>query len=348
MQDVLELSPGVAVRDLCASLEQVAGAMTILRTRIVQHDGLGLVQIFLDDKIHWREAAGLQEYLDADRAQPMGLGQPLTRFALVKDETGSVWFVWTMHHAIYDGWTMRLIMDAVHRAPRGDPVERGPPVQSFIRYLREQDANELRDFWVEALDDYAGAPFPTLPPSVDRPVADREAECRLSLPPQGSKDVTTSTLIRASWALIVARMSGEEDVTFGATVSGRNAPVAGIDAMVAPTFATIPLRVKVPPDQTVSSLLRAVQQQAIDAIPFEQAGLHRIAQMSPSSARACMFQSLLVVQPPESTTADERLGTWQATKQHWFNTYALMLQMWPEADKLAVNASFDARVLEPW
>ncbi|KAM4054540.1 AMP-binding enzyme [Hirsutella rhossiliensis] len=349
MQDILELSPNVAVKDLCTAWEQVARAMPILRTRIVQHNDLGLVQVVLDEEIRCIDATGLDSYLEADRKHSMDLGESLTRYSLVKDDVGSPkWFVWTMHHAIYDGWSVRLILAAVHRAFQGLSINRGPQVQAFIKYIKGQDDEEILNFWVEALADYEGVPFPTLPPSVDQPAADQEAEYQFPQPRQCRKDITASTLIRGAWALIVSRMSNTEDVVFGATVSGRNAPVAGIDAMVAPTFATIPLRVKVAGDQSVSGFLRTVQQQAVDTIPFEQAGLHRIAKMSPSCQKACMFQSLLVIQPQDTIGAEEVLGSWQATKQRWFNTYALMLEIRPAADKFTVHASFDSRVLEPW
>ena len=59
------------------------------------------------------------QYLQADRKQPMEMGQPLTRFALVKDDTGIFkWFVWTVHHALYDGWSMPLIVNVVNQAYR--------------------------------------------------------------------------------------------------------------------------------------------------------------------------------------------------------------------------------------
>lgn len=355
-QAVLELSLHIAVKDLCTAWEQVARAMPILRTRIVHHNDLGLIQVVMDEKIRWKDATGLGDYLEADREQSMELGEPLTRYALVKDDTGSLkWFVWTVHHAVYDGWSMRLIMNSLHRAIRGSSIEHGPQIQSFIKYIKDQDNDDILKYWINALADYEGVSFPSLPSATYQPAADEVVEYRFPKPRQSFKDITTSTLIRAAWAFIVSRMTNSEDIVFGATVSGRNAPVAGIDALVAPTFATIPLRIKVTGYQKVSEYLKLVQQQAVDMIHFEQAGLHRIAKMSPDCQRACMFQSLLVMQPQETTSveetirAKERLGNWQATnQQQWFNPYALMLEIRPEADVILVSASFDSRILEAW
>ncbi|KAK5991958.1 Nonribosomal peptide synthetase dtxS1 [Cladobotryum mycophilum] len=75
---------------------------------------------------------------------------------------------------------------------------------------------------------------------------------------RGSSDITISTLIRAAWALIAGRQANCDDVVFGITVSGRNAPVVGIDEMAGPTIATVPLRIKLN-DQTVAEFLEVIQ-----------------------------------------------------------------------------------------
>lgn len=347
-QSVLELAPNLAVKDLCMAWEQIAYAMPILRTKFVQHSDLGLLQVVLEEQIRWIDAIGLDKYIEADRKQPMDLGQPLTRYALVKDDAGTPrWFVWTVHHVLYDGWSLGLVMDAVHRAFRGESIQRGPQFQSFIKYIKDRDDETLINYWTQAINNRQFVPFPTLPPSVNQPLADEVVKYELLQPKRLSKSITTSTLIRAAWALITGRMTDSENAVFGVTVSGRNAPVAGIEAMVAPTFATVPHCVQLPGDQKVSDYLETVQQQAIDMIPFEQAGLHRIAKMSPDCRNACMFQSLLVVQPQESSSAgQEALGNWLATaQQQWLNTYALMLDVRLGAEGLQISASFDGRVL---
>ena len=115
---------------------------------------------------------------------------------------------------------------------------------------------------------------------------------------------------------------------FGVTVSGRSAPVVGIDEIAAPTIATVPVRVKLPSDQRVWEYLETVQRQATEMIPFEQAGLQRIAKMCPGGQQACKFQTLLVIQPQENSSSQDMLGKWQnCSQQQSINTYALMLEI---------------------
>ena len=237
LQTVLELSPNIAIEDLSTAWEEVTRAMPILRTRIVQDSDLGLVQVSLDESIPRMDATGLDNYLEIDRKKSMNLGESLSRYASVKNDTGDVkWFVWTVHHAVCDGWSMRLIRESVYRAIRGLPIEQGPQMQSFIRYIKSQGDEDMLSYWSNALAGCKSVPFPTLPSSIYQPAADKVVKYRFPNPRQSLKDITTSTLVHSAWALIVGRMTNSEDVVFGATVSGRNAPVAGIDALAAPNI----------------------------------------------------------------------------------------------------------------
>ena len=284
MQSTLELSSDSTIGAFYNTWKEVAGTMEILRTRIVQHNDIGLLQVVLDEDIHWIEATGLNEYLQADRKESMEIGQPLARYALVKDDIGIYkWFVCTVQHAIYDGWSLPLIMNAVNRVYCGEALESRPQFKTFIKYIDEQDDKKVVDYWQQVLADCNCTPFPALPPSVQQPVADIVIEHQFLLPQRQSLDITTLTLIRAAWALVTSHMTDSDDVLFGVTVSGRNAPVVGIDEMAGPTIATAPVRIKVASNQRVSEYLEAEQRQAIDMIPFEQTGWHQIAKTGPDS-----------------------------------------------------------------
>ncbi|UNI16130.1 NRPS [Purpureocillium takamizusanense] len=355
MQGVMELSKNIDLERFCAAWERAARTMPILRTRLVQHRQLGLLQVVCDEPVRWVKATGLEEYLSADREDPMGLGRPLVRYGLVKETSEAVaprWFVWSIHHTLYDGWSMPLLIDEVSRAYRGDAIETPPPFQTFIKYVKEQDNEDSRRYWQDTLSGCEGlTPFPSLPPTIKQPMADQTVEYQLPRPQVRSTDrnVTTSTLVRAAWALLISRMTNCPDVVFGITVSGRSAPVTGVETMAAPTFATVPLRVKPDENQTMWDYVDAVQQQSLDMTPHEQIGLQGIAEMSPDGRQACSFQTLLIIHPPETGTSQEEYGTWQPIRhQQWFNTYAFLIEVYLGDGSLTVKATFDSRVIQPW
>ena len=307
------------------------------------------MQLVLDEDIRWTEATGLEAYLEADRNKPMSIGQPLMRYALVKDDTGAYKsFVWTMHHAAYDSWSLSLILDTVHRAYRGDMIRRGPTFKAFVKYIEAQDNEATAGYWRNALADCSSVPFPAILPSMQGPVADGRMEYRFPRPSERSLDITASTLIRATWALVAGNMTNSDDVVFGVTVSGRNSPVSRIDQMAGPTIATVPVRIKLAKDQKLAEYLEAVQRQTIEMIPFEQTGLYRIAKISSDCQHACQFQTLLVVQSQDDSSS-ELLGRWQSEDRgQLLNTYPLMLELHLGETTVTATASFDSRAVEPW
>ncbi|KAH0592368.1 Nonribosomal Peptide Synthetase [Metarhizium humberi] len=346
LQAKLELSSNIDISRFRNAWEEVVRSLPILRTRIIEHDSLGLLQAVTDENISWIETSGLDDYLEADRQQIMGVGQPFARYALV-GESDARWFVWTVHHVLYDGWSEPLIIKAVNKAYQGSSLDLGPSFQTFIKYIQDSDTSKMVDYWRQALNDCEAVPFP--PPSSSTEVQVADASVEQPLPRPRNKKFTASTVIRAAWALVADGATDSGDVCFGVTVSGRNAPVPDIERMVGPTFATLPLRVRLSKTQAIADYLETIQQQATDMIPFEQMGLHRIAKISPGSQQACNFQTLLVIQPQEEDAGENVLGEWHDGDQHqWFNTHGLTILVQISASDITVKASFNAKVISAW
>ncbi|KAL6855593.1 NRPS [Amphichorda felina] len=350
MQGVLELSDNLDLDAFRDAWEEVVRKTEILRTRIVQSKQHGLLQLVLDEAISWVEAVGLEKYLNADRRKAMGIGQPLTRYSMVKDESGNTrWFVWTAHHALFDEWSLSLILDTLNRTYQGQPTEPTPPFKAFIKYIKEQSYESMAEYWIRDLAECECPAFPSLPPSVERPVTDGVIEHPIHYPRQHHSNITPSTMIRAAWSLIMSSMINSDDVVFGATVSGRSAPVPGVDSVLAPTIATVPVRVRLAKDQKVSDFLHSVQRQATEMIPFEQMGLHRIAKLGPDAQQAVNFQTLLVIQPNDNSDAQSILGLWSlGNQQQSFNTYGLILEIQLGKGEMTARASYDSRLIQPW
>ncbi|EFQ85923.1 hypothetical protein PTT_18981, partial [Pyrenophora teres f. teres 0-1] len=229
-------------------------------------------------------------------------------------------------------------------------LERQTSFNAFIQYLGQQDLEATAAYWQTALSDCEAVLFPPLPSTVTQPVADTTVEYQCPPLSKATLDTTTSTLIRAAWAIVTSCYTSSDDVVFGTTVAGRNAPIAGVEAMVGPTIATVPVRLRVQRDQTVFAFLQGLQQQSTDMIAHEQTGLQHIAKLGSGPRHVCGFQTLLVVQPVDDVLGnDDMLGEWRSySKMQDFTTYALMVQFTLAAEGVQVTASFDARVIEHW
>ncbi|KAI0123588.1 hypothetical protein BJ170DRAFT_639720 [Xylariales sp. AK1849] len=350
MQIVFHISEHTSLTRLKAAWEQVVASTAILRTRIVQWEPTGSTQVVCRGGLKWIESDNLEEYLQKDFLAPMEVGDDLSRFAIVSEGDGSTshCLVWTIHHALYDGRSLPRIMKLASDIYSGKRAAVEPEeFNRFVRHIRQTKDTDAEAFWRSYLEDVEFSPFPALPTPVHEPVVNAVFETTLELDCQSS-EVTISTILRGALAILISQHVSSADVTFGTVVSGRNVAVPGIEDILGPTIATIPVRVQVPRDQTVMDYLRTIQEQSTRVIDYEQTGLQRIISMGEDGRRGCGFQTLLVIQPHEDTIhEDSGLGTWRTSpfQQGFGNTYALVLECFPRAKEVKVKASFDSSVI---
>lgn len=143
---------------------------------------------------------------------------------------------------------------------------------------------------------------------------------------------------------------------FGAMVTGRQAPLVGLDRMIAPLINAVPVRVKIDPKATVDRLLQNVQAQAIAMIPYEQTELLDIRRINTDAESASRFNTLLVVQPPSQTEyADggsspfqhqpEVVSTQDGLDDFNPNAVMMMCQL-AKPNDLELEISFDSNIID--
>ncbi|SPJ78217.1 uncharacterized protein FTOL_06606 [Fusarium torulosum] len=351
LQQTVELEEDVDLDQLRDVWDRAVYLSPILRTRVVQLTH-GLFQVVLNSNVEWCMAEGLESYLEEDKERTMGLGEPLTRFAIVYEpKTGVKWFVWTIHHALYDGISMQLLNDLLHQLQH----KRAPMPQlgynMFIKYLQESDSDVSAGFWQQSLSGFEEEPFPLIPRAVQSAISSSTITSHCKLPPVLPGGITKASMVNAAWALTVSDYTRSQDIVFGSVVSGRNASVAAIEMMIGPTIATVPFRVKISPEDTVPSYLEKVQLQSAASIPHEQMGLQNISRLSEHTQRACQFNTLLLVQPRgNNRTTTSPFGSWRALpgSDNSFTTYALTVLCEITEDGFDLVAKFDPRVIEDW
>src|SRR6202040_1176339 len=87
------------------------------------------------------------------------------------------------------------------------------------------------------------------------------------------QQVTVNTVVQAAWALLLWRYSGEPDLVYGTTVSGRPAELTGVEEMVGLFINTLPVRVQISAEQKVSDWLRQLQTEQVEMRQYEYSPL---------------------------------------------------------------------------
>ncbi|KAK2056976.1 amino acid adenylation domain-containing protein [Colletotrichum caudatum] len=290
------LPQGVDLARFQSAWEDIHATSPILRTRFATTSAAGSLQVVIKEKIQWLFHNDLEAYLEKDDSDPMFPGDSLARFALVSSTDGVWTFVWTIHHMLYDGWSLAMLCRKVNDLYHGRTVTPATDYRRFVLYTNKLSSNAYSDYWKEEL---LGSPASCFPAATKRghlSFARAVVRDELALDLDLSAGITMSTLVRAAWAVMVSHFSASDDVVFGATVSGRHAPLDDIEDIDGPTIASVPVRVRLDKEMSVLGFLRRIQDQATSMIPFEQVGIQRIKTLSEDAKRGCEFQNLLVVQ----------------------------------------------------
>ncbi len=254
----------------------------------------------------------IQDWLQADRAQGFDLARaPLLRLSLIRLSEHTYHFTWSFHHLLLDGWSVSTVLGQVFacyeaaRRAKTFPLPASRPYRDYIAWLQQQDLSQAESFWRRVLRDFT-APTPL---GVDRtpgregdPAPDYHDQVYL-LPAtttaglQGlarQQQLTLNTLAQGAWALLLSRYSGQQDVVFGVTVSGRPPGLAGVESMVGLFINTLPVRVRVDPQQKLLPWLQELQARQAEARQYEYSPLVQVQGWSEVPRGQPLFESLLV------------------------------------------------------
>jgi amino acid adenylation domain-containing protein len=223
------------------------------------------------------------------------------------------------------------------------------------------DNDKTSDFWRCQFSGIEAVPFPQLPHHGYQPKADsvlRRTIDHLHLI-SGNRDVTASTIIRAAWSILAAQHTGSDDVLFGALVTGRQAPIEGIERKIAPLIAALPIRITLEPGERVDAFLKRVHQQSVDMIGYEQTEFLDIRRINADTERATRFNTLLVVQPPAAVQSGFYTDDSESPFESYtelkstinglgnFNPHALLVTcQLSHTNSLGLELSFDSNVVD--
>ncbi|MGW6540842.1 amino acid adenylation domain-containing protein, partial [Streptomyces sp. NPDC055011] len=306
-----------AFRDACRALVRRHTALRTGYTRSAAGEALQLVARDAQAPVREHDLRGLpaadretrlaallaeEKRTRFDMARP-----PLLRFGLVRLEDERHLFVLTGHHIVFDGWSVPLILRDLLALYRGDGASLPAPVpfRAYLAWAAAQDRGAAEAEWGRALagldgptlvaptavaaEDGTGAPgdgrtdagpggadaLPGL--LVAELPADLTADVQRAARARG---VTLNTVVQGAWALLLHTLTGRDDVVFGGTVSGRPPRLDGVDEIVGLLMNTVPVRVRLRPEEPLAGLLARIQGEQLALTDHHHIGLpdlHRLA-----------------------------------------------------------------------
>ncbi|CCD85602.1 putative Non-ribosomal peptide synthase:Amino acid adenylation (Modular protein) [Bradyrhizobium sp. ORS 285] len=228
---------------------------------------------------------------------------PLQRVRLIDLGGGVHRLIWTHHHILLDGWSAARLIAEIMQQARGVSLTavRGR-YRDYIAWLLRQDQDASSAFWSQLLSrleeptllgDALGAPEPaaTGHASIDL-VIDAARTERLQALARRER-VTLNTVLQGAWAQLLRRLTGQQAVCFGATMSGRPPEIAAVDEIVGLFINTVPVLDDTSPKTLVGDWLRSLQDRNVDLREHGWMPLYEIQRLAGRAGRA-LFDTIFV------------------------------------------------------
>lgn len=230
---------------------------------------------------------------------------PLLRAALWDSPAGESYLFVDTHHLIGDGLTSPLLMkklDALYNKQSYTPgVSFGD--YALWRAKRGEDGAVIAH-WKEKL-----ANMPALP---DLPLDRRESAAS---PYPGGKQlfalcgdvsgqvdafcasagVSPFMLFASAFALMLHKLTGEQDLVFGTPVSGRTS--AELWEVCGPFIRTLPLRMRLTPEMRLDELVEAVRRETLEMLENQDVSFDALLKAANGDAGGRIFNSMFSMRP---------------------------------------------------
>ncbi|MEU2057651.1 non-ribosomal peptide synthase/polyketide synthase [Streptomyces bungoensis] len=363
---------------LSGALEHVVGRHEALRTTFQETDGrpvqivhpAGPVPLPVRDlTAPGEQPVDLDAVLPAEYERPFDLRTgPLLRALLLREAPDAHVLLLTAHHIVTDGWSMGVLLqelcaayDALARGarPASEPVATQYP--DFAVWQREHlsGARLERELahWKERL---TGAVAPELP--LDRPRRGEESgagavhtftvpadtTARLKHLAAGQHTTLFTALVAACQALL-ARWSGQDDITVGSLTPGRGR--TDLEQAVGFFVNTVALRTRVETGGSFRELLTAAADTVNDAFAHGDTPFERLVEAVGATrepGRNPLFDVMVLLHPAPPAAPDPHgLATAPVTVPRRAAAFDLSVEFVPDGDGLTGLLEYRTDLFDP-
>ncbi len=240
---------------------------------------------------------------------------PPLRVCVFKRGERTYQYFFTGDYTRIDGWSaLQIMVDvltcyAALAADRKFQSIADDRYKYYVHFLRKQDREAAKKYWQGRFRQLAGpTPLAACCPG-DKPgeqkfpegfnrrhvYLSRQFTAQLDQLLQKNQ-LALSTVVQATWALLLSAYTGRKQVSFGLLTTGRSAAFAGIETMTGQAINILPVVLDVTPGQTVIVWIKQVWEQYIEWSRYEYTVIDDIYQWCGIPYEKPMFESFMVIQ----------------------------------------------------
>ncbi|MER6071762.1 amino acid adenylation domain-containing protein, partial [Streptomyces sp. NPDC001817] len=313
--------------------------------------------------------ARLDALVQEEAGRPFDLARgPLLRGRLLRLAPDAHVALLTLHHTVSDGWSVSLVLNdlmSLYRAFAADrPSPLAPLPHTYVDYtfwqrswLDEETLDAQLGYWKQQL---AGAPMLDLPTDRPRPAAQSYRGARHEVAWSRELSDAVAELARregvslfmallAGFDVLMARVSGQCDVTVGTPIANRT--MTELESIVGFFANTLALRVDLGGNPTFAEVLARVKETANGAyahqdVPFEMV-VDAVAPQR-SLSHSPLFQVRFALQNMPGTMPDpgEGLTLTEIESEQVTARFDLVVDLWETEDGLQGHAEYSTDLFD--
>jgi amino acid adenylation domain-containing protein len=304
-------------------------------------------------QIIWKELHDSQIRQVSDFTKHFSLGsheaflRPL--FVQIKTFSAKPKLLFQIHHSLYDGWSLDLIIKDLEDILRGDDPIKRPQYSEVVRYHDERETTSRRldeEYWAALLVDRSVIPLPnyngqTVGSTASRSVTSRSTVNLQSLIGRSRElQVGPQVWFQAAITFILSLYIGSNDMVIGNVTSGRTIPVAGVEDVVGPCIASLPFRLRFNRSTKVEEILRETQRLNRKSLEHCALPLREIAKEANVQGEARLFDVLFVWQQSLESGSDSARTAYVVDSADELE-FPITFEFEPRSDHISFRAIFD-------
>ncbi len=333
-QCAFDISGKLEIDLLEKCLNEIVERYDILRTVFVYEGLSNPLQVVLKERmisVLYEDISAMDdhrkhEYYKAFKKLERETGFDVTRDSLIKMSVlywgdGQYKLIWSFHHILMDGWCLSILFGELLKRYTcfcGKTKLEFPQVTSYrnyIEWLQKNDENSALQYWGEYLQDYnTQALLPQKNKREDQSY--RQMQFNMNLDEECVRKiediskryhVTQNTVMQSVWGILLQKYTGNEDVVFGAVVSGRPAEIENIENMLGLFINTIPVRISTQAQTKFSELVMSRQDEALESDQHSYISLSKVQAVS--ELKQGLFDHIIIYENyPLGQNASEAAG----------------------------------------
>jgi amino acid adenylation domain-containing protein len=338
----LELHTSRSVKEIATAFQTICLENTILRTGFLYHEGSYYAVVFKSlhrDSIAY-VAEGEKQLLRPFNVKITPSTDPQVKHAIVD-----------IHHAIYDGWSMDLLKSDLSRLLNGNLLPKRQQFHDLVAFHISpsfQDYNErAKMFWAEYLFGWSKPSLPKLAArsghqgEITSALFESTVRCDALRKRSSDNGISPQIYFQAALALVWSGILGVSDIVLGSVTSGRALPVDGIESMIGPCMASMPLRIDVASVNSVWEMMNSVTSSNRKVMEHSTLSVLELKKLLGMRAVEQLYDVLFVYQD----SPEQRRQTTSCVKEVRHLDYLetnLVIEVQPTNSTFAIQATYHA------